>query len=85
MNILDYVKCTGSLDLPNSSFSGGSIDKLSLAGSGDNTLSFSGNESNRTNQNIENGIAQVNEWIDDQFLNTIISGGSLTFKDQNFN
>ena len=64
-------------------FSGGSIDKLSLAGSGDNTLSFSGNGVITEIQNIS-GDTQVNEWIDDHFLNTIISGGSLTFKDQNF-
>ena len=64
-------------------FSGGSIDKLSLAGSGDNTLSFSGNGVITEIQNIS-GDTQVNEWIDDHFLNTIISGGSITFKDQNF-
>ena len=64
-------------------FSGGSIDKLTLAGSGDKTLSFSGNGIITEIQNIS-GDTQVNEWIDDHFLNTIISGGSLTFKEHNF-
>jgi len=61
------------------------LESINIEGDSVNSFSFGNGATGPISINIENGVTDFNQWNDDQLLNTIISGGSVSFNDQDFN